>query len=79
MKEIFMRMYNNDEENLESSVHDELTKDCDLVELATKFTDQLPENTFSPANVQGYLLTKKYPQDAVKDVGRWRDEQVAKA
>ena len=56
MKEMFIRMYDNDEEKSDSSV-DEFTKDRDLVELATKFIDELPENTFSPADVQGYVTT----------------------
>ena len=69
MEEIFIRMYDNDEEKPDSSV-DEFTKDRDLVELATKFIDELPENTFSPADVQGDVLTKKYPQDASRTASR---------
>jgi chaperone BCS1 len=79
MKEIFIRMYSNDKEIPASSVHKEPTEeDCDLVELAATFSDELPENTFSTADIQGYVLTKEDPQDAIKDIGRWRDEQIAK-
>jgi chaperone BCS1 len=76
IKKLFLQMYNDDEGKPESTVHNDLTKDYDLVELAKKFTDELQENAFSPADVQGYLLIKKDPRDAVKDVGKWRDEQI---
>jgi chaperone BCS1 len=47
--------------------------------LADTFTDALPDLTFSPAEIQGFLLTRKNnPQRAVLDVTDWRDEELAK-
>ena len=46
-----------------------------LLDLAKTFAAQLPEQTFSPAEIQGFLLTrKKEPKRAVEEVGTWRDE-----
>ncbi|ERF75883.1 hypothetical protein EPUS_01249 [Endocarpon pusillum Z07020] len=51
----------------------------DLKEWADKFADSLPEATFSPAEVQGYLITrKKDPWSAVAEVAAWRDAELAK-
>lgn len=48
-----------------------------LEEIASKFADRLPENTFTPAEIQGYLLTrKKDPQRALDEVEVWRDKQL---
>ena len=46
----------------------------DTVEhLATLFAASLPEDTFSPAEIQGFLLMhKKNPGDAVKSVEGWK-------
>ncbi|ETN42721.1 uncharacterized protein HMPREF1541_01879 [Cyphellophora europaea CBS 101466] len=56
-----------------------LTIDADLEKLANQFSDVLPGGTFSPAEVQGYLLTrKKGPKKAVADIVAWRDEQIAR-
>ena len=50
-----------------------------LAELARTFANSLPAETFSPAEVQGFLLTRKSnPEQAVKDVEAWRDEQLVK-
>jgi chaperone BCS1 len=46
-----------------------------LAELAHQFVEQLPDVTFSPAEIQGYLLMKKMdPLGAVAGVGEWRDK-----
>jgi mitochondrial chaperone BCS1 len=45
----------------------------EILRLATEFANKLPESTFSPAEIQGFLLTKKKdPQKAVDDVEVWR-------
>lgn len=50
-----------------------------LEEMADKFADLLPEMTFSPAEVQGYLITrKKDPHNALAQVGAWRDAELMK-
>lgn len=51
----------------------------DLEKWADKFANSLPEATFSPAEVQGYLITrKKNPWSAVAEVAAWRDAELAK-
>ena len=50
-----------------------------IEELATAFADALPEAVFSPAEIQGFLLTqKKDPSKAVLEVGAWRDGELQK-
>jgi chaperone BCS1 len=45
-----------------------------LEAMADRFAEQIPEETFSPAEVQGFLLTrKKEPGRALREVGEWRD------
>ena len=47
--------------------------------LATAFMDALPDLTFSPAEIQGFLLMRKHdPEKAVLDVIEWRDSELAK-
>lgn len=46
-----------------------------LEEIASQFAAKLPENTFTPAEIQGFLLTrKKEPERALKEVDAWRDK-----
>ena len=50
-----------------------------LDKLADEFAAALPGNTFSPAEIQGYLLTrKKGARKAVADIGAWSDEMLAR-
>jgi chaperone BCS1 len=45
-----------------------------LQAMADQFAEQVPEGQFSPAEIQGFLLTrKKEPSRALKEVGAWRD------
>lgn len=45
-----------------------------LDSMAKVFADRLPENAFSPAEIQGYLLMRKAdPQAALDGVATWRD------
>ncbi|EMD62646.1 hypothetical protein COCSADRAFT_94323 [Bipolaris sorokiniana ND90Pr] len=47
---------------------------AELDDLAKKFADSLPENSFSPAEIQGYLLMRKTdPKGAVEEAAAWRD------
>ena len=47
----------------------------DIEAIATAFAAKLPENTFTPAEIQGFLLTrKKEPGRALNEVEVWRDE-----
>ena len=50
-----------------------------IEELATAFAEALPEAVFSPAEIQGFLLTqKKDPLKAFLDVAAWRDAELQK-
>ena len=45
-----------------------------LKALAETFADHIPEGKFSPAEIQGFLLTrKKEPQRALEQVDEWKD------
>ena len=47
---------------------------ADLQDIAAEFAACLPESTFTPAEIQGYLLTrKKEPMRALEEVEAWRD------
>ena len=49
----------------------------DLDQLADTFAEKVPDHTFSPAEVQNFLISrKKNPRKAVEDVELWRDELV---
>lgn len=53
-----------------------LDKDT-LKSMAQEFADKLPEGRFSPAAIQGYLLTRKRePNRALREACAWRDEQL---
>ena len=42
--------------------------------VATRFAERMPEDKFTPAEVQGFLLTrKKEPMKALEEVEAWRD------
>ena len=56
-----------------------LSHEPSLDEMATIFAHTLPDAVFSPAEIQGYLLTRKNnPVNAVMEVTAWRDEELAK-
>ncbi|MCJ1285440.1 hypothetical protein MMC26_004780 [Xylographa opegraphella] len=49
----------------------------DLKDIAAKFADLLEEETFTPAEIQGFLLTrKKEPKRALEEVAEWRDKTL---
>ena len=46
--------------------------------IATQFADCLPEDVFTPAEIQGFLLTrKKEPKRALEEVGAWKEAVLA--
>lgn len=50
-----------------------------LVELATRFSEKVPENEFSPAELQGYVMLHKHdPEQAVKGVEEWVEKTRAR-
>lgn len=49
----------------------------ELEAMAAEFASQIPEEQLSPADVQGFLLTrKKEPRRAVAEVTAWRDAKL---
>ncbi|KAJ9640034.1 hypothetical protein H2199_006268 [Coniosporium tulheliwenetii] len=49
----------------------------ELEQMAAEFASQIPEEQLSPADVQGFLLTrKKEPRRAVAEVAAWRDAKL---
>jgi chaperone BCS1 len=49
----------------------------DLSGIADIFADELPADTFSPADIQGFLLERKHdPERALADIRDWRDEFI---
>jgi chaperone BCS1 len=84
IRDIFTRMYTSADETIsESSTLPSPKKkgvtlySMSVAEMACQFADQLPEDTFSPAEVQGYLLIKKLdPSGAVSGVASWRETML---
>ncbi|KAK5139031.1 hypothetical protein LTR04_003974, partial [Oleoguttula sp. CCFEE 6159] len=53
---------------------DSIKSPSGLQAIADRFAESLPEEKFSPAEIQGFLLTrKKEPQRALREVEGWRD------
>lgn len=51
------------------------TKIEDIGSIASRFANSIPDNVFSPAEIQGFLLTrKKEPLRALAEVDSWRDK-----
>ncbi|KAL9598284.1 MAG: hypothetical protein Q9219_004585 [cf. Caloplaca sp. 3 TL-2023] len=49
----------------------------ELHDIAAAFANNLPEETFTPAEIQGFLLTRKNePMKALREVGVWRDQTL---
>lgn len=89
IRETFLRMYSSTPEeqattrghqhprSITSKPVSRITDPETLASMAAEFAAQLPEDTLSPAEVQGYLLTrKKEPQRALGEVVRWREEML---
>ncbi|KAL8724698.1 MAG: hypothetical protein Q9166_007809 [cf. Caloplaca sp. 2 TL-2023] len=48
-----------------------------LQDIAAAFARRLPEETFTPAEIQGFLLTRKNePMRALHEVALWRDQTI---
>lgn len=81
--ETFLRMYSTTSEeqakgvclpNSKLRAVSKITDPKMLEKMAGRFAEQLPADTFSPAEIQGYLLMrKKDPQRALDDLEEWRD------
>lgn len=54
------------------------TSQGQLLDMARTFATSIPENEFSPADLQDYLLThKKDPRHAVEQVDAWKTKELA--
>ncbi|KAJ4331087.1 hypothetical protein N0V87_009455 [Didymella glomerata] len=70
-----------DEDDIEDLLFDkpvsEIVDKAELRHMAEEYADMLPEGVFSPAAIQGYLLTRKRePQRSLDEAHVWRDEQL---
>ncbi|KAF3912039.1 Paraplegin [Orbilia brochopaga] len=73
MIKLFMNMYAN-KYDIESNNTEE-----DLRAAAEQFGDKLPDDTFSPAEIQGFLMVRRGDyRDALEGVEKWRDDVLAK-
>lgn len=57
------------------STGDDANDGCDLEALATEFVSEIPDKKLSSAAVQGYLLKKQDPREAVRDIPSWIVEE----
>jgi chaperone BCS1 len=78
---MFLRMYTRDHTSgsafLESSFG---LKEGELGRLALEFSSQIPDNTFTPAQLQGYLLNcRNSPARAAEEIKAWVEEEKKKA
>jgi mitochondrial chaperone BCS1 len=73
-REIFLRMYSRPTRPSAKDAKIDAVKDHDLKLLAIRFEDEIPDRLLTPAELQGFLLTKTDPRDAVDHVGTWRDD-----
>lgn len=73
---MFLRMYSPDLElGLEMDFG---LADGELEKLALKFSREIIEKTFTPAQLQGYLLNHRdYPTRAAAEIKAWVDEEMA--
>ena len=76
-KELFDLMYQRPPSN---NAQPQSEKETPLSEeLAAQFAEHIPDQTFSPAEVQGYLLTQKHdPEAAVEGIQTWIVETLEK-
>lgn len=55
-----------------------LIPEAELADIANTFANCLPEATFTPAEIQGFLLTrKKEPRRALEEVETWKESCLA--
>jgi chaperone BCS1 len=74
---MFLRMYGPDANGSAPADRAVQLPEDDLKRLALEFSGQIPNELFTPAQVQGYLLNyRDSPLDALANVGRWVKEEV---
>ncbi|KAH7240585.1 hypothetical protein MRS44_012881 [Fusarium solani] len=76
--QLFTQMYEDKAEEAEEEMRMSLKETEDLNSLAVEFGKKVPELTFSPAALQGFLLTHQDdPHGAVEAVEGWVEERAA--
>ncbi|KAH7028892.1 P-loop containing nucleoside triphosphate hydrolase protein [Microdochium trichocladiopsis] len=76
---MFLRMYMPDHSaDLEAAAASTVQVDEEqLAELAAEFGEIIPDHTFTPAQLQGYLLKyRNAPIDATKDLAEWSEKEM---
>jgi chaperone BCS1 len=75
---MFLRMYTPDKTHALRSISRDL-KEGELQRLALQFSNQIPDDAFTPAQLQGYLLNRRNsPSAAAAETSEWVSEQIAK-
>lgn len=75
---MFKRMYEFDPSNPSAQAIRAAVGEDRLQKLALRFGGEIEENTFTPAQVQGYLLNwRSDPQGAVDNLREWAREEIA--
>lgn len=75
---MFKRMYEFDPSNPSAQAIQAAVGEDRLRKLALRFGGEIEENTFTPAQVQGYLLNwRSDPQGAVDNLREWAKEEIA--
>ncbi len=75
---IFKRMYNYKDEEDEACNTVSHLSDDELARLAKDFADKIPAGLFSPADIQDYIIFRRFePQRAIDEVEHWVKEKRA--
>ncbi|EPS45351.1 hypothetical protein H072_554 [Dactylellina haptotyla CBS 200.50] len=89
LEQIFIQLYSGKKQNVsslaleaekkktEKEIAMEATHKQEVEELAKEFAEVVPENTFTPAEVQNFLLPRKHdPKLAVQEIKEWLEVQL---
>jgi len=75
IRRLFLSIYATDFPESSTTV----VSDAALSQMAVDFADRIPSSTFTPAAIQGYLLSyKKTPQLALDMIEKWVKENMRK-
>ncbi|KAJ6263769.1 Paraplegin [Drechslerella dactyloides] len=89
LEQIFIQLYSGkkqqmsslaleqEEKKSEKQIVEEAAKKQEIEELAKKFAEMVPEGTFTPAEVQNFLLPRKRdPKLAIEELPEWLEVQL---
>ena len=77
-REIFLRMYSHPRRPSAKNAKTDAVNDLDLELLAVRFKNEIPDRLLTPAELQGFLLAKTGPTDAVDHVSTWKDDVLSR-